>query len=69
MKVVDARTGRALGIGSVVDGGGVIQQIDAGLLKASAVVYVPGSGNVRVPLIVRWTHPKRFLQHTAFFPS
>lgn len=84
MKVIDARSGQELAIGASVsygDGEGVtLLAVEPGILSARARVRLayhdysqPGEPLVTretwTPLIVRWTHPRFFLQHVAFLPS
>lgn len=82
MKVVDARSGAELALGVRIDypDGEWLKVVDVegGLFSASAIVETmtrdPRSGVMvhmtqQVPLTVRWTHPRFFLQHVAFVNS
>lgn len=73
MRVIDARSGREVRVGDVVDYGRgewwkLLRVEQQGLWEAQALV--DGThGLQRVPLAVRWTHPSFLFQHVAFFPS
>ena len=68
MKVIDARTGAELGVGSRLDDR-VVVDIQPGLFSASIVFLRDNGGYERVPLRVRWLHPGFLLQHIGFVPS
>jgi hypothetical protein len=81
MKVIDARTGTELAVGTPViygDGEGVtLLSVEPGLLSARARIRSTYRDHANrlvtsetwCPLAVRWTHPRYFLQHVAFLPS
>ena len=82
MKVIDARSGQEARLGVRIDytDGEWVKVIDVepGLFSAAATVETCmldyRTGQLRtmvqqVPLQVRWTHPRYFLQHVAFLPS
>lgn len=84
MKVIDARTGQEVVVGQTVtyddDEGITLLELETGLWSARARVRriyrdprtTPGgfrTSEAWIPLQVRWTHPRYFLQHVAFIPS
>lgn len=79
MKIIDARSGQEVVIGRRIDypdGEGItVLHVEPGILSARAEVVSTvldlGTGRLVtsrdwVPLTVRWTHPRFFLQHVAF---
>lgn len=72
MRVIDARSGEELVPGMTMtypDGSGfTLLSVKPGLFTAYAKVNSNGVIQT-VPLAVRWTHPRFFMQHVAFFPS
>ncbi|MCC7024606.1 MAG: hypothetical protein IT338_17395 [Thermomicrobiales bacterium] len=84
MKIVDARSGKAVQIGQTIKypwtpefqphGPEWIRLVDVrpGIWSASAIIQ-RGNGvrseTLEIPLVVRWTHPSYFLQHVAFLPT
>jgi hypothetical protein len=84
MKIIDARSGEILSVGSTVRyHGGEWTRLEAvtpGLFSASAVIVShhrdyskPGdpfvTKQMKVPLRVRWMHPGFPFQHVGFLPS
>jgi hypothetical protein len=80
VRIVDANTGRDLRVGvpfTNLHGRKLIIEVEEGPLRARARVRrIPPSGpgpaiyhESWVPLSVRYTHPRFFLQKVAFFPS
>lgn len=78
MKVIDARSGDEIGVGSQVrypGGEGYdVLALTIGVLEASATVRTIHNGggrseHVQVRCRVRYTHPAFFLQKVVFFPS
>lgn len=85
MKVIDARSGKEMRIGDVVnypDGEWIrLISVDEGILSATAVIdtseiaYPPGDGRKlvrrtkKIPLGVRYLHPSYMFQKIAFIPS
>ena len=88
MKVIDARSGKEMVIGDVVDYGNgerlKLLDVDEGLFSATAFVEHTHrdysvhvevgkpplvTRRAQIPLHVRWTHHRFFLQHVAFIPS
>lgn len=82
MRVIDARSGRELKVGDIVDWGDgerlTLIDVEPGWFSASAVIETVErdldaqrlvTRRMQVPLQVRFTHPAFFLQHVAFINS
>lgn len=73
MRVIDAHTGNELKVGHEVWNGHDrtyrVQAIEPGLFSARMQVVDQTGKASWIPLQVRWTHPRFFLQHVAFVPS
>jgi hypothetical protein len=71
MRIIDANTGTEVTVGQTfrnINGVHRLLAIDEGLLSARA--QFESSGQVFwLPLRVRYTHPRFFLQKVAFIPS
>lgn len=82
MKVIDARSGEEMSVGSVVrypDGEWLrLDAVRPGILSGKAIITScdrnPMTGQLvtrsqEVPLVVRWLHPGFLFQHVGFLPT